>query len=61
MVTGVTAAIGLALDRERRRMFYTTLYDARIGAADMDGGGATWIHTSEGSKLTGITFARVPD
>ncbi len=60
LVTGVTAAIGLALDREGRRMFYTTLNDARIGAASMDGSGATWIHSSEGSKLTGIAFARVP-
>ena len=60
LVTAVTAAIGLALDRNGRRMFYTTLFDAKIGAADMDGGGATWIHTSEGSNLTGIAFARIP-
>jgi hypothetical protein len=61
LVTGVKAAIGLALDRQRRRMFYTTLFEAKIGAADMDGGGATWIHTSEGSNLTGIAFVRLPD
>ena len=61
LVTGVNAAIGLALDRQRRRMFYTTLFDAKIGAANMDRGGDTWIHTSEGSNLTGIAFARLPD
>ncbi|MGZ6039915.1 MAG: hypothetical protein ACXWKR_14685, partial [Phenylobacterium sp.] len=55
LVRGVGEAIGITLDLQTRRMFYTSL-GGEVGSARMDGSDARLILEHQG-PLTGITLA----
>ena len=59
LVTHVGEAIGLALDPERGKMYYTALFKAVVSSADLDGSNPTEIANGFW-LLTGITLGPGP-
>ena len=55
LVRGLREAIGIALDLQAQRMFYTSL-GGEVGRARLDGSGARLILEGQG-PLTGIVIA----
>jgi len=58
LVRGVSEVIGIALDLQRGRMYYTSLRGV-VGTAALDGSGARSLLTDQG-PMTGIAVANVP-
>ena len=56
LVRGLREAIGIALDSEAGRIFYTSL-GGEVGRAGLDGTGAATLLTGQGT-LTGIVVVR---
>jgi hypothetical protein len=59
LVRGVREAIGVTLDLERGRVYYTGGVNGRVGRANLDGSGALDFVTGSGA-LTGIAVVQLP-